>query len=319
MIIKYKDFIKESFSKEEHHTIGEYIEQLAEKDDFIRMIVGQMTGDIDVSIRMSNAINILDDLKKVELLKRVENHINGVEGETNVSTIIDNNTVNSTEKIEESYGKGVLTTFFKCLTALGFKDNTHQNNEIPSEFLIFFKLSGVESSKIEGVFNRFKSMQSIKVDYTRPTMGLYFGIKCDGFFEYGYYYDDLIAIGNFKLNKSTFNQIKLSELKSASGLKKVLVSLSFENIILMGKLKIEMDKFTPGYFDQKMIPQLSEKTLTFGYYGFGKWDNGKLEDADFENTKTNIKKFLSNYKWSDKILLSVKASKFWVYIQIKLK
>ena len=316
MIKRYNDFIQESFSKENHHSLGEYIEQLAENDEFIQMIVGQMTGDIDVSIRMSNAINLLDDLQKVELLKRVENHLNGVEGKTHVAATVDAKTV---EPIDEAYGKNVLNTFFKCLTALGFKENSPQTNEVPTEFLMFFKLSGVDSSRIEGVFRRFKSLQSINVDYSHPTMGLYFGIKCDGNFEYGYYYDVLIPIGQFKLTKSTYNQIKLSELKSASGLKKILVNLNFEDILLMSKIKVEMDKFNPGYFEQKMVPQILERTMTFGYYGVGKWDNGQLDAGEFENVKNNLKTFLMKYKWSEKIMISVQPSKFWVYIQIKLK
>ena len=316
MIKRYNDFIQESFSKENHHSLGEYIEQLAENDEFIQMIVGQMTGDIDVSIRMSNAINLLDDLQKVELLKRVENHLNGVEGKTHVAATVDAKTV---EPIDEAYGKNVLNTFFKCLTALGFKENSPQTNEVPTEFLMFFKLSGVDSSRIEGVFRRFKSLQSINIDYSHPTMGLYFGIKCDGNFEYGYYYDVLIPIGQFKLTKSIYNQIKLSELKSASGLKKILVNLNFEDILLMSKIKVEMDKFNPGYFEQKMVPQILERTMTFGYYGVGKWDNGQLDAGEFENVKNNLKAFLMKYKWSEKIMISVQPSKFWVYIQIKLK
>jgi hypothetical protein len=318
MIKKYKDFVSENYSQEIHNSIGEYIEKLSENDKFIQMIVGQMTGDIDVSIRMSNAINLLDDLQKVELLKRVENHLNGFEGEVNVNATVDSGTVIPTE-INEAYGKSVLNTFFKCLTALGFKDNTSQTNEVPTEFLIFFKLTGVESSKIEGVFKRFKSLQSITIDYSHPTMGLYFGIKCDGLFEYGYYYDDLVPIGQFKLTKSVYNQIRLLELKSVSGLKKILVNLNFEDIVLMCKIKTEMDKFSPGYFEQKMVPQINERTMTFGFYGVGKWDNGQLDSGEFENVKSNLKMFLSKYKWSEKIMISIHPSKFWVYIQIKLK
>lgn len=316
MIKKYNQFISESENK---NSLGEYIESLAQNDEYIQMIVGQMTGDINPSIRLSNAVNLLDDLTKVELLKRVENYLNGVEGETHVAATIDAETVEPTETIEESYGKGVLNTFFKCLTALGFKDNTPQTNEIPSEFLIFFKFTGVESSKIQGVFNRFKSLQSIKVDYSHPTMGLYFGVKCNGLFEYGYYYDELIPIGQFKLTKSIYNQLKISDLKSASGLKKILVNLNFEDIILMCKIKMEMDKFNPGHFEQKMVPQINERVMTFGYYGVGKWDNGQIDTGELENIKSNIKSFLMKYKWSEKILISVSPNKFWIYIQIKLK
>ena len=319
MIKRYNQFIIESYSKEEHHSLGEYIEQLADTDEQVRMFAAQMTGDIDPAIRLSNAINLLDDLKKVELLKRVENHLNGVEGKTHIAATVDAKTVTPTEPIQEAYGKSVLTTFFKCLTALGFKDNTPQTVEVPAEFLIFFKLSGVESSRIEGVFSRFKSLQSINIDYTQPNMGLYFGIKCDGNFEYGYYYDILIPIGQFKLSKSSYNGLKLSDLKSASGLKKLLVNLTFEDIMLMSKIKLEMDKFNPGYFEQKMVPQITDRMMTFGFYGVGKWDNGQLDAGELENVKSNLKTFLMKYRWSEKILISVSPSKFWIYIQIKLK
>jgi hypothetical protein len=314
MIKKYNDFVQESFNEEEHHSLGEYIEELAKDDEYIQMIVGQYTGEISPSIRLSNAINLLDDMTKIELLKRVENHLNGVEtGEVSIGTST------PVDLLEESYGKNVLTTFMKCLTALGLKDNTPEAKEIPSEFLIFFRLSGVESSRIESVFKRFKSLSTIKIDYTSPSMGLYFGIRNTGDFEYGVYYHELVPIGTFKLNKSVFNTLKLSELKSATGLKKVLVNLSLNDVLLMGKIKMEMDKFQPGYFEQKMAPLVNDRIITFGYYGVGKWDNGQLDSGELMNVKNNLKNFLSKYRWSEKIQISVVPSKFWVYINIKIK
>jgi hypothetical protein len=312
MIKNYIQFIKESF-KEEHYSLGEYIENLSKDDEFIQMLVGEYTKDLDPSISVSNAVNVLDDMDKLQLLKRVELHLNNHEGDVDVTTAT---TVNL---VEESYGKNVLTTFMKCLTALGFKENTPESKEIPNEFIIFFKFSGVDSSKIESVFKRFKSLSTIKIDYSQPKMGLYFGIKCDGQFEYGYYYDDLVSIGQFKLNNSTFNSLKLSDLKSASGLKKMLVNLNLSDILLMGKVKIEMGKFNPGYFEQKMIPILNDRIMTFGFYGFGKWNNGQLDVNELVSIKNNLKTFLSKYKWSEKIQISLVPSKFWVYINIKLK
>lgn len=313
MIKKYNDFIKESFNQEEHHSLGEYIEELARDNEFIQMIIGQYTGDINPSISLSNAINVLDDISKVELLKRVENHLNGIEGELSVGTST------PVDLLEESYGKNVLTTFMKCLTALGFKDNTPESKEVPSEFLLFFKFSGVDSSKIESVFKRFKSLTSIQIDYSQPQMGLYFGIKNDSQFEYGYYYDELIPIGQFKLNKQTFNSLKLSDLKATSGLKKLLVSLNLEDVVLMCKIKLEMDKFQPGYFEQKSTPQVSDRVITFGYYGLGKWNNGKIEEEEKELLKNNLRTFLSKYKWSEKVMININPNRFWVYINIKLK
>jgi hypothetical protein len=312
MIKKYNQFIQESYNQKKHNSIGEYIEGLSKDDQFIKMLIGEYTKDIDPSISASNAINVLDDMDKLQLLKRVELHLNDNQGEVDVTT-------SEVDIIEESYGKNILTTFMKCLTALGFKDSTPESKEIPSEFLIFFKFTGVDSSKVEGVFKRFKSLSSIQIDYSQPQIGLYFGIKCDGQFEYGYYYDDLIPIGQFKLNKSSFNSLKLSDLKAASGLKKILVNLNIEDIILMGKIKIEMDKFQPGYFEQKSPAQVSERLITFAYYGVGKWNNGVLDEGELMNIKNNLRTFLSKYKWSEKVMINVNPNKFWIYVNIKLK
>lgn len=49
MIKKYNQFISESENK---NSLGEYIESLAQNDKYIQMIVGQMTGDINPSIRI---------------------------------------------------------------------------------------------------------------------------------------------------------------------------------------------------------------------------------------------------------------------------
>jgi hypothetical protein len=319
MIKKFNQFISESFSKEIHHSLGEYIEQLAKTDEYIQMIVSQITDKIEPHIRLSNAVNLLDDLSKVEILKRVENYLNGVGGSTDVSAIVDINALSKEESIKESYGKNVLTTFFKCLTALGFKENSPESKETPSDFLLFFKFSNLDSERVKGVFNRFKSLQSIHIEPSSPTINLYFGIKCDGIFEYGYYVNQLNPIGFFKLTKSIYNQLKLSDLKATSGLKKVLINFNFEDITLMSKIKMEMLTFNPGYTEQKMTPQINDRIITFGYYGCGKWDNGQLDAGEFENVKNNLKTFLMKYKWSEKIMISVQPSKFWVYIQIKMK
>ena len=46
---------------------------------------------------------------------------------------------NNVKMLLEAFGQNILTTFFKCLTALGFKDNNQETKEIPGEFIIFFK------------------------------------------------------------------------------------------------------------------------------------------------------------------------------------
>jgi hypothetical protein len=81
-----------------------------------------------------------------------------------------------------------------------------------------------------------------------------------------------------------------------------------------------MAQFIPGYFESKSNPTISDKKIiSFGWYGVGKWDNGKLDEGELENIKQNFVRWLMTKKWSDKVLISLKSNSFWVYIYIKLK
>jgi hypothetical protein len=228
-IKRYKDFTT-SFSEESHGTIGEYIEELAQSDETIRTIISQHVKG-EPWMKISNSVNILSDLEQVNLLKRIEFYLQDM-GEVSVT---------ATTEITESYGASVMSTFFKCLTALGLKENFPEK-ETPSEFLFIFKMSNIDPIKVQSVFKRFKSMSMVEFDLNR-NVGLYFGIRNTLDFEYGIYHDELIPIGTFKLNNKNFNGIKLSELKSTSGIKKILVNYSLEDIKLLGKIKEEMEIF----------------------------------------------------------------------------
>ena len=71
---------------------------------------------------------------------------------------------------------------------------------------------------------------------------------------------------------------------------------------------------------KKSIPFLGDdRTITFGYYGIGKWSHGTIEDGQIEEIKEKLKVFLSKNKWSDKVMIAIKADSFWVYVKIKLK
>ena len=133
MIKKYFEFSE----YKNHNTLGEYIESLCD-DEFVRSIVGDYTKKFDPKIRISNAVNLLDDYDKVQILKRVESHLNGSDSKLGITTTVDTN-----EVIDESYGKGVFTTFLKCLTALGLKDND-QHKRPPSEFLSIFLFENLD-------------------------------------------------------------------------------------------------------------------------------------------------------------------------------
>lgn len=308
MIKKYSEF--QDFKK--FPTLGEWVESLCKDDDLIRSIVGDITRDVNPSIRVSNAVNVLDDYEKIQLVKRIESHLSGKEGELKVTT-----SMNVDEVIDESYGKGIFSTFLKCLTSLGGKDIKPVENT-PPNFLVYFTLEGADYLTIESVFKRFKSMEILDIVYG-PGLSIYYGININGNLEYGTFKDGLNKIGEFKLNRSNLNWIKISELKSISRLKSILNDLNSEDIRLLTRIKSEVNNFSPGHFDENLGPNLSGRVLTFGWCGWGRWNNGKLEDEDIEKFKSMFREKISKYNWSNKILISVTAHKFWVYLKIKLK
>lgn len=309
MIKNWKQFIVEN--KSESETIGEYVEKLSLQHDWVIDLVTPLIKNVKPWVKLSSAIDSLDDMERLEVLKRVENHLNS-DSKVSVSSNV------NLGKIDESYGKGVMTTFFKCLTALGLKDNSQEEVDIPQEFIIFFKFKNLDNNLVKNVFKRFKSLSHIEMDDFK-NLGLYFGITTSGYFEYGYYHDELSPIGTFKLNKSSVNSFKTSELKSISGLKKSIMNLSYNDLLLLGRIKTEMVNFNPGFFKSKSAPVIKDRVISFGYMGLGRWDNGNFNQEDHESMKMKIKEYLSNFKWSDRILVSISWNNFWVYVNIKLK
>ena len=80
-----------------------------------------------------------------------------------------------------------------------------------------------------------------------------------------------------------------------------------------------MKDFKPGYFEKRSYPILRDRVITFGFYGVGRWDNGKLDEGEYQNIKTNFTNWLMTKKWGGKVLISVKPESFWLYFHIKLK
>lgn len=320
MIKRYLEFIKES-SENEYHSLGEWIESLYE-DDYIKNIVNRYISDITPDIILSNAINILDENTKAEIKSQIEDYQkNGIQDkETEVVVSTD------TEKLLESTeitiaGKGIFTSFLKTLTALGQKDVNPSKDKCPDNFLLFYHYPNLSAEDVKTIFGRFKSLTRYieMIDYGKNEVDLYFGIKCDGTFEYGILYEKFIPIGRFKLSQSIIKWIVQLDSKSASSLKKELVNLNYTDILLLGKIKTDMKDFNPGYHEQKSKPTIIDKVISFGYYGIGKWDNGKLDEGELLNIKTNFIAWVMNKKWGDKVLISVKPQSFWLFIHIKLK
>lgn len=316
MIKKYIEFISES-----EETLGQRAERMY-SDEYVKNIVNRYIGDVGSDIRLSNAINLLDDKTKKEIEQQLDEYqesgIQEKEPSVTASTDI--------EEISESEitmaGKGIFHSFLKSLTALGQKERQSFPDSCPDEFLIFYLFENLEADSIKQVFGRFRSLVPYieHIDYGRNEASLYFGIRCDGFLEYGAMYEEgPVPFGSFKMTQNAIKWINSTEAKSAFALKKELVNLTYADILALGRAKLDMSQYNPGYHESKMRPRLKDRVLSFGYQGIGKWDNGKLDDAELQNLKGNFVNWLLSKSWGSKFLISVKANSYWLYIHIKLK
>jgi hypothetical protein len=317
IIKKYLQFINE----DENTSLGQWISSLIE-DEYVRNIVARYTQEIDPSIDLENAINLLDKRTQLEIKEQIEEYLQkGIEEkQPDILTSTD------TEQLWESEitvaGKGMFASFLKSLTALGQKDCLPNWEKTPNDFLFYYHFSSLQSEIVKSVFMRFKSLSRYLdlIDYQQNEVSLYFGIKCDGNFEYGMCYDNLLPIGQFKLNQSVIKWILSLESKSAFSLKKELVNLTYSDILILGQIKRDIDTFNPGYFEKKLFPQIKDRVFSFGFYGVGKWDNGQLDQGEFMNIKNNFTTWLISKKWGGKVLISVPQPKsFWFNLHIKLK
>lgn len=319
-IRRYLDFIKE----DKDNSFGEWVEGLMH-DEYIRNIVSRFISDIHPSIRIANAINILDDKQKSDIENQIKKYLDvGIE-EKEPQIITSTETDELLEQLQDGIsvaGKGIFNSFLKSLTALGRKETGSNPDKCPEDFLIFYHYDNLISEEVKVIFNRFKSLSRYlqMIDYGKNELDLYFGIKCNGQFQYGISYDDnLISIGEFKLSQSTIKWILSLESKSAFSLKKDLVNLTYSDILILGKIKMDMATFNPGYYEKRSFPTIKDRIISFGWYGVGKWDNGKLDSGELMNVKNNFNTWVMSKKWGTKILVSVNPHSFWLWIHIKLK
>lgn len=319
MIKKYFEFI----SYNGFNSLGEWVESLI-KDEYIRNIVARYTTESDPSVDLSNAINILDDKTKQEIKAQIDHYLeNGIE-EKEPQILVSTDVESLTEALSEEVtvaGKGIFTSFLKVLTGLGKKETEPNWEKCPEDFILFYYYPNLDSQVVKQLFSRFKSLVRYVdlVDYQQNEVNLYFGVKCDGEFEYGLHYENNQPLGRFKLSQSTIKWICQLESKSAHSLKKELVNLTYADILLFGKIKSDMKLFQPGYHEKRLSPMIKDRVISFGYYGVGKWDNGKLDEGEFQNIKNNFTTWLLSKRWGNKVLISVKPMSFWLYLHIKLK
>lgn len=339
MIIKrYLQFINES----EDFNLGLYLTEPIENgrclcdDEYIMNIVNRYINDVqhlyrgeDIrpEIDLENSVNLLDNRVKIEIKQQIDDYLQrGIEEKNPVITPSTDTSELLGESIDNQLevtvaGRGIFSSFLKCLTALGQKESNPNWQSCPEEFLLYYNFPNLESEVVKQIFSRFKSLTRYLhfIDYKNNTLDLYFGVTTNGQFEYGIQYDTRFPIGQFKLSQSVIKWLLSVESKSAQSLKKEIVNLNYSDLITLGQIKSDMKSFTPGYFEKRLYPMLRDRVITFGFYGVGRWDNGKLDEGEYQNIKSNFTNWLMSKKWGSKILISVKPESFWLYIHIKLK
>lgn len=317
-ILKFVDYIKEGIDDKYRgfSTIGEFLESVYEQDDYIKDMINSKISNIDTDIRVSNAINTLSNYDKNFLYKNVCDFIDGNEIDSNIKVTT---SVNENQETIAS-GKGVFKTFLRLLTSLGLKENSPSWDKCPNDFILYYEFNDVLLDKLKGVMSRFKSLSLFMERLSGENVQkLYFGIKTDLNFEYGILSDEHNYMGKFKMTKSNYNWLMLSDVSSSSSLKRELADLSVDKLALASKIKMDMATFTPGKSSRSMLPVINNNIITFGYYGVGKWEDGELSEEDMLVLKDNFIQWASKKRWSSKVMMSITSSDFWIYFKIKMK
>ena len=310
MIKKFENFKSE-------RSLGEWVEKESKNDEFVNRLVNSYLEDKDGFITIANAIETLTDDQKNELITRIERYKSGHEGETSTLAYVD-----LTD--ESNAGKNIFNSFLKVITALGLKNSDINWEDCPDDFIIFQLYDNLASDKVKDVMERFKSISSWPENLD-GLIGIYYGIKdISGslYLEYGLKKEEeLLTIGVFKVTKSVYETTLLTQPSpSFQKFKDVLKSFGdIKKLQLFNKIKLSMNSFNPGNYKQKLKPYLKNMIITFGYFGFGKWSDGKMEPTEFEKCKEDFRNFISDFPWSDKVMMKVESNEFWVYFSLKLK
>lgn len=309
----YKSFLNESYGG--FRTIGEYIESLSKDNDFALNIISQYTKDINPSVRLANSINILPKSKQELILKLILDEKRGIE-KTGKVDVISYTSANLNESFDSLAGKKIFQCFLKVITALGQKEISYNSEKTPKDYIFYFETNLLELNDVKSVMTRYKYFdQKINnIDYTFNFCNLYYGIKVTGLFEYGIRTEDhFIIIGQFNLTTSILKYFFDLTSPSSKGLKKQIATLDLNQIFLLGKVKQAMESFSPGIFQKKLKPSVTDNIISFGYY------DERVELNEVENIKSNLKSFLIPFKWSDKLQVSVTTSGNHLFLNIKIK
>lgn len=318
-IKKYNQFVTESRDEE----LCNRVDRMMSDEDAAR-IINKYISEPEKHLTPGNAVNLLDDNSKASLNKELDDYENM--GVVDKEPSVEFTTVEpSIETFNESEitpgGKGAFSSFLKVMTALGQKDVVSNSSSCPEGFLLYYPSGLIETTIAKSVLARYKSLSRFveDVDYSQNELRLYFGVRCDGDIEYGSFAEDARPFGSFRLSTSTIKWLSGLDLRAAFSLKKEIVNLSPVDVKILGRIKSDMATYEPGYNEEKLSPSLTDRIISFGFKGVGKWDNGVLDQGEMENIKSNFTSWVMSKSWGDKVLVSIKAGSYWLYIHIKLK
>jgi hypothetical protein len=311
----YSQFINESFKG--FDTLGEYIEYLSKDNEYAQNLISEYIVDVDPTVRIANAVNTLDTHTQELILKLIQS-----ENRPSEPVEVTPHTSIRYDESNQTGGKNIFKCFLKVMSAIGQKNCEIDWQKVSEDYLGIFITDSVDVEQTKNVMSRYFYFDKFIKSQTHQstTVNLYYGVKSDLNLEYGVIIDGgMISLGQFLLTQSAYNFVMTIDLKSAQNLKKFLVSLDLNRLNILSKIKSAMKDFFPGQSNSKLKPTIQNEIISYGFQGLGKWDNGQIDTGELENIKTNLRTYLMQYKWSDKIQFNVIPSDHWIFINIKLK
>ena len=303
-------------------SLGNYIENIAKeiKDNDAKLIeFRQILGeylDSEPTINIANAVDLINKYDQRLLVNDIEENIfesqivdEFIEDVTNVSIA----------------GKSCFNSFLKSLHAIKLGDIEENTKDVPKNFFKYYTFDNLNKEELKRVFSRFKSLDNaykLMETINSNIVGLYFGIKDEGNkfkIEYGVLFDgNRNVLGEFNFNSSDFKSLLNKKNKALKPLQDSLSKYNLKELKYLSKIKSDFLNFNPGIHTEKTNIYVKDNVLNIGFYGLGKWSDGIIDEESLKTLKYNFKKWISNNKWKNEILISVKADKFWVYYKIKL-
>ena len=316
------------------HTIGQWIEYIIDKDDYIQSVVSQYTNKFDPSIRLSTVIDLLDEKEKDELKNKIDNYIKhgikdkDIDVNANVETGIEADVdIKDIPSDTNEAGQHIFISFLKTLMALGCKNIEPRMENIPNEYIIYYKTNSMMTSTVRDIFYRYASMKyffekGIIKSEQDTKIKLCFGVRADAVLDYGFIQNgSYCRFGKFNLTDSVIKWLCFDiDVKSATSLKNMMLKMTPKKISLFGKIRKDMMIFGTGYIPTKTCIKMNKDVIEFGYYGIGKWNSSsEIDQMELLDMKKKFNDFVINKKWADDVLICVFVEDYWVYYKIKLK